>query len=427
MTTTDATMKRMALAATDPEIAWLIDREIERQENQLEMIASENFCSRAVLEAMGTPLTNKYAEGYPGKRYYGGCEFVDGVETLAIERAKKLFGVEHANVQPHSGTTANQAVYFTVAKPGDTILGMKLAHGGHLSHGHPVNFSGLIYNVVSYGVSPETGYIDYAELERLAKECRPKVIVTGASAYPRQIDFERVGRIAAEVGAAHMADIAHYAGLVAAGLYGSPVAHADFVTTTTHKTLRGPRSGLSMCRAAHAKGLDKAVFPGLQGGPLEHVIAAKAVCFREALTEGFRAYQKRILENARALGDGLVARGYRLVSGGTDCHFVLLDLREKPVTGKEAEKALEEAGITVNKNAIPDDPKPPAVTSGVRIGVPALTTRGMGAQELTTVAGWIADVLDAPSDAARIAGIRKSVAELCDAFPLYRPGGFAEL
>jgi glycine hydroxymethyltransferase len=423
MTANAAALTAAPLSKADPDIARYIAEEVGRQEDQLEMIASENFTSRAVLEAMGTVLTNKYAEGYPGKRYYGGCEVVDKVEQLAIDRAKALFGAEHANVQPHSGSTANQAVYFTACKPGDTVLGMSLAHGGHLTHGHPVNFSGMLYRIVSYGVSPDTGFIDYDALEKTARETRPKLIVTGASAYPRRIDFERVGKIAAEIGALHMADIAHYAGLVATGLYPSPVPHADFVTSTTHKTLRGPRAGLILCRAAHAKGIDKSIFPGLQGGPLEHIIAAKAVCFGQAMTEEFRVYQSRVLENARKLAETLISRGHDLVSGGTDCHLILVDLKAKPVTGKDAEKALELAGITANKNAVPNDPRPPAVTSGVRLGSPALTTRGMGADEFRKIGDWIADVLDAPTDEARIKSIRAEVRELCSAFPLYGPGG----
>ena len=412
-----------SLAPSDPEIARLIEEEMSRQDDQLEMIASENFTSKAVLEAMGSPLTNKYAEGYPGRRYYGGCEVVDKVEQLAIERVKRLFGCEHANVQPHSGSTANQSVYFAACKPGDTVLGMKLAHGGHLTHGHPINFSGMLYKIVSYGVSPETGLIDYDELEKVARESKPKLIVSGASAYPRRIDFARIGAIAKEVGAMHMSDIAHYAGLVAAGLYPSPVAPAAFVTSTTHKTLRGPRSGRVMCRADKAKDIDKAVFPGLQGGPLMHVVAAKAVCFDEALRPEFRVYQSQVLSNARTLGEAISARGYDLVSGGTDCHLILVDLREKPVTGKEAEKALETAGITVNKNAIPGDPRPPAVTSGVRIGTPALTTRGMKEPEMKKIGDWIADVLDSPAENARLGKIHAEVKDLCREFPLYAAGG----
>lgn len=396
-------------------IKELIAEERERQSSQLEMIASENFVSKAVLEAMGSILTNKYAEGYPGKRYYGGCEVVDKVETLAIERAQKIFGADHVNVQPHSGSQANQAVYFAALKPGDSVLGMKLAHGGHLTHGHPVNLSGMLYTFSSYGVDIETGLIDYDALEKTAREIRPKLIVTGASAYPRQIDFERVGKIAKEVGALHMADIAHYAGLVAAGLYPSPVPHADFVTSTTHKTLRGPRGGITMCRAAHAKAIDKAVFPGLQGGPLMHIIAAKAVCFEEAMRSDFRGYQKQTIENARTLARILTDRGLRIVSGGTDCHLILIDLRAATITGKEAEVRLENAGITVNKNAVPGDERPPSATSGIRIGTPALTTRGMGAPEMEWIANWIADVLE---DEHKAAGIREKARELCSHFPL---------
>lgn len=407
----------MPLRQSDPEVFDAIAKEEVRQREGLEMIASENFVSAAVREATGSVLTNKYAEGYPAARYYGGCWAVDIAENLAILRAKKLFGVDHANVQPHSGSQANQAVYFACLKPGDRILGMRLDQGGHLTHGHKVNLSGILYEVHSYGVGDD-GFIDYDALEKQARETRPKLIITGASAYPRRFDFERVGRVAKEVGALHMADIAHYAGLVATCLYPSPVPHADFVTSTTHKTLRGPRAGIAMCRSVHAKALDKALFPGLQGGPLMHVVAAKAVAFGEALRPDFLEYQKRVLANAKRLGEVLVARGYKLVSGGTDCHMILVDLRDKPVTGATAEKALEAAGITVNKNAVPNDTRPPKETSGIRIGSPALTTRGMKEAEFDRIGNWIADVLDAPEDAARLAKIEAGVKELVAAFPL---------
>ena len=401
------------LRDSDPEVFAAITKEEVRQREGLEMIASENFVSLAVREATGSVLTNKYAEGYPAARYYGGCWAVDIAENLAIERAKKLFGVEHVNVQPHSGSQANQSVYFACLKPGDRILGMRLDQGGHLTHGHKVNLSGILFEIHSYGVGDD-GFIDYDALEAKAKEVRPKLIITGASAYPRRFNFERVGRVAKEIGALHMADIAHYAGLVATGLYPSPVPHADFVTSTTHKTLRGPRSGIAMCRAAHAKALDKALFPGLQGGPLMHVVAAKAVAFGEALRPDFKTYQQQVLANARRLGEVLVARGYKLVSGGTDCHMILVDLRDKPITGAQAEKALEAAGITVNKNAVPNDTRPPKETSGIRIGSPALTTRGMKEPEFERIGNWIADVLDTPEDAAcakKIVGDARSITE----------------
>ncbi len=377
------------LSEVDPEVAQAIDREVGRQAGTVELIASENFVSEAVLEALGSVLTNKYAEGLPGKRYYGGCEFVDVAETLAIERAKKLFNADHVNVQPHSGAQANQAVYMTVLKPGDTLLGMNLAHGGHLTHGHPLNFSGKMYNIVPYGVKQDGETIDYDELEKLAMEHKPKLIVAGASAYPRIIDFARFGEIAKKSGALLMVDMAHIAGLIAAGLHPSPFPHADFVTTTTHKTLRGPRGGATFCKAEHAKALDKTVFPGIQGGPLMHVIAAKAVCFQEALQPAFSEYQKQIVDNARVLCETIASKGFRIVSGGTDNHLMLVDVFSKGVTGKQAEKALEQAGITVNKNAIPFDPNPPMVASGIRVGTPAVTTRGMKEAEMSKSAAGL--------------------------------------
>jgi len=374
------------LHEVDPEIARAIDQEVDREARTLELIASENFVSEAVLEALGSVMTNKYAEGLPGKRYYGGCEFVDVAETLAIERAKKLFGAEHANVQAHSGSQANQAIYMTVLKPGDTLLGMSLAHGGHLTHGHPLNFSGKLYKIVSYGVRKDTETIDYDELERLAMEHHPKLILAGASAYPRILDFERFGAIARQCGAVLMVDMAHIAGLVAAGLHPSPFPHADFVTTTTHKTLRGPRGGAVFSKAQYAKDLDRIVFPGIQGGPLMHVIAAKAVCFQEALQPEFREYQRQIVANAKAVAETLAAEGFRIVSGGTDTHLMLVDVFSRQVTGKQAQETLERAGITVNKNAIPFDTNPPAVASGIRVGTPAVTTRGMKEPEMRQIA-----------------------------------------
>ncbi len=408
------------LASADPEVAAAITREEIRQESGLELIASENFVSVAVLEAAGSVLTNKYAEGYPGKRYYGGCEHVDVVESLAIERAKALFGAEHANVQPHSGAQANMAVLLATLKPGDTILGMNLAHGGHLTHGHPLNFSGKYFNIVPYGVSQTDERIDYDEVARLATEHSPKLVIAGASAYPRTIDFERMGVIARSCGALLMVDMAHIAGLVAAGRHPSPVPHADFVTTTTHKTLRGPRGGLILCRQAHAKDIDRALFPGVQGGPLMHIIAAKAVCFRQAAEPVFGAYQTRVIENARTLAAELVSAGFRVVSGGTDTHVVLLDVFSKGLTGKVAEAALGRAAITVNKNAIPFDTNPPMVASGVRLGTPAVTTRGFGTSEMRVVAGLIARVLAAPDDEATAAAVKAEVEGLCQKFPLYR-------
>jgi glycine hydroxymethyltransferase len=406
------------LAAADPDVAHWIREEERRQNEGLELIASENWVSRAVREAQGSVLTNKYAEGYPGKRYYGGCEFVDKIETLAIERAKALFRADHANVQPHSGSQANMSVYLTALKPGDTILGMDLSHGGHLTHGHPLSFSGLEYKVAAYGVRREDERIDYDALAVLAREHRPKLIIAGASAYAREIDFRRFGEIADEVGADLMVDIAHIAGLVIAGLHPSPVPHAAFVTSTTHKTLRGPRGGIVLCRAARAKELDRRVFPGVQGGPLEHVIAAKAVAFAEAGTPEFVEYQRRIVENAKALATTLSARGFRLVSGGTDNHLVLVDVGSRGLSGKDAEKTLERVGLTVNKNTIPFDARPPAVASGIRIGTPAVTTRGMGTAEMETIGELIARTLEAPGDAAVEAAVRGTVSELCAGFPL---------
>jgi glycine hydroxymethyltransferase len=403
----------------DPEIANAIRLETERQACKLELIASENFVSEAVLEAMGSPLTNKYAEGYPGKRYYGGCEFVDVAETLAIERARQLFGADHANVQPHSGAQANMAAYFALLNHGDTILGLNLAHGGHLTHGSPVNFSGRFFKVIPYSVEPKTEQIDMAEVRRLAKEHRPKMIVTGGSAYPRTLHFDRFKEVADEVGAFLMADIAHPAGIIAAGLHPSPVPHCDLVTTTTHKTLRGPRGGMILCKAAHAAAVNKNIFPGMQGGPLMHVIAAKAVAFKEALTPEFRAYQRQILANATALAEAMLAQGFRLVSGGTDTHVMLVDVGVTGLTGKVAEAALDKAGLTVNKNAIPFDTKPPTITSGIRLGTPALTTRGMREAEMRTVAALIAEVLAHVEDAERQARVAGKVRELCSAFPLY--------
>jgi glycine hydroxymethyltransferase len=407
------------LANFDPEIALAIRHETERQEFSLELIASENFVSERVLEAQGSLLTNKYAEGYPGKRYYGGCEFVDVAEQLAIDRARQLFGAEHANVQPHSGSQANMAVYFGVCTPGDTILGMNLAHGGHLTHGSPVNFSGRLYNVVPYGVRRETGTIDYEEVERLAKEHRPKLIVVGASAYPRTIDFVAFRQIADSIGAPVMVDMAHIAGLVAGGVHPSPVPHAEFVTTTTHKTLRGPRGGMILCRESEAKKLNSQIFPGIQGGPLMHVIAAKAVAFKEALEPSFRDYAVQVVNNARALAEGLMANGFNLVSGGTDNHLMLVDLSGSDITGKMAEETLEKAGITVNKNAVPFDTRSPFVTSGFRIGTPAATTRGLKEPQMKQIADWITRALQAVGKEEALASIRGEVRELCQGFPLY--------
>ncbi len=411
-------MSESELARIDPEVYRAIQNELERQRFSIELIASENFCSRAVLEAQGSVLTNKYAEGYPKKRYYGGCQWVDVVEELARERLKKLFNAEHANVQPHSGTQANMAVYFAVLQPGETILSMSLAHGGHLSHGHPVSVSGKLYKAFYYGVSRETEQIDYDEVRQLALQHRPKLIVCGASAYPRIIDFQRFRRIADEVGAYLMADIAHIAGLIAGGVHPSPVPWADFVTTTTHKTLRGPRGGAILCRKEFAELIDKSVFPGSQGGPLMHVIAAKAVAFGEALRPEFREYQHRIVENARALAQALAREGFRIVSGGTDTHLLLVDVRPHELTGAEAERLLEEVGVTVNKNAIPFDPHKPTVTSGIRLGTPAVTTRGMGPTEMNEIAEVIARVLRERSPEVQ-AEARERVRRLCERFPLY--------
>ena len=406
------------LSAADPDVAHWIREEERRQNNNLELIASENWVSRAVREAQGSVLTNKYAEGYPGRRYYGGCEFIDKVEALAIERAKALFSAEHANVQPHSGSQANMAAYMTVAKPGETILGMNLSHGGHLTHGHPLSFSGKDYKVVAYGVSHEDERVDFEELARLAREHRPKIIIAGASAYVRELDFRRFAEVAEEVGAALVVDIAHIAGLVIAGLHMSPIPYAPIVTSTTHKTLRGPRGGLILCRAVHAKDLDRNIFPGVQGGPLEHVIAAKAVALAEAATPEFADYQRRIVENAKALAEGMTRRGLRLVSGGTDNHMMLLDVGARGISGKDAEKALDRVRITVNKNTIPFDTRPPLVASGIRIGTPAVTTRGMGLSEMETIADCIFRVLDAMGDTAVEESVRRTVGELCAGFPL---------
>jgi glycine hydroxymethyltransferase len=407
------------LAASDPEIAAQIQNEIARQHEGLEMIASENFVSRAVLETAGTVFTNKYAEGYPGKRYYGGCEFADVVETLARERAKKLFGAEHANVQPHSGSQANAAAYMTLLQPGDTILGLDLAHGGHLTHGHKLNFSGKLYRIVGYQVRKDTEVIDYDELEALAVKERPKVIVGGGSAYPRIFDFARMRAIADKVGAYLMVDMAHFAGLVAGGAHPSPVPHAHVVTTTTHKTLRGPRGGMILSTAEFAAGIDRSVFPGQQGGPLVHIVAAKAVAFKEALQPDFAAYAAQTVANAKVLATAMADEGYRVISGGTDTHLMLIDVFQKGILGSEAENALHAAGITVNKNAIPYDTNPPMKPSGIRIGTPALTTRGMKEPEMKLIAGWIAQALEQRNDEAALAKIRGQVLELAEKFPLY--------
>ncbi|HXZ20199.1 MAG TPA: serine hydroxymethyltransferase [Candidatus Acidoferrales bacterium] len=419
METEDSRRMERNVAEVDPEIADALRDEVYRQASGLELIASENFVSEAVLETMGSVFTNKYAEGYPGKRYYGGCENADRVETLAIERAKKLFGAEHANVQAHSGTQANISVYMAALQPGDTVLGMNLAHGGHLTHGHPLNFSGRMYKFIPYGVRQDTETLDYDEVERLAAEHKPKMIVAGASAYPRVFDFERLGKIARANGALLFVDMAHIAGLVATGLHPSPVPHADYVSTTTHKTLRGPRGGMVLCREALAKELDKLTFPGTQGGPLVHIIAAKAVCLKEAMEPAFRDYQRRVMANAAALARGMASRGFRLVSGGTDNHLFLLNVGSRGITGRDAELALERAGITVNKNAIPFDALPPMKASGVRIGSPAVTTRGMGEAEMDRIAGWMAEVLASPADTAVQQRVRGEVAELAARFPLY--------
>ncbi len=407
------------LKLSDPDIYRAIQGEIEREREKIVLIASENYASPAVLEAQGSVFTNKYAEGYPNKRYYGGCEYADIVEILAIGRAKELFGAEHVNVQPHSGTQANMAVYFAFLKPGDTILGMNLSHGGHLSHGASVNFSGMLYKSISYGVNKETGYIDYDEVRRLAVKNKPKMILAGASAYSRTLDFKIFSEIAKDLGAYLTADIAHIAGLVAAGIHPSPVPYADFVTTTTHKTLRGPRGGMIMCRSKYAKAIDRMIFPGIQGGPLVHVIAAKAVAFKEALNDGFKEYQRKVIENAKRLAEELIKRGFRIISGGTDNHLMLVDLANKGITGKEAEEALDKAGITVNKNSIPYDERPPAITSGMRLGTLCVTTRGMGEAEMTGIAEIIDEVLRNNSDEAKIGSLRQRAGEICKRFPIY--------
>jgi glycine hydroxymethyltransferase len=411
-----------SLRDADPVVARLIDRELRRQQQGLELIASENFASRAVIDAMGTPLTNKYAEGYPGKRYYGGCEVVDEVEQLAIDRLKQLFGAEHANVQPHSGAQANFAAFMALIEPGATLMGLALPHGGHLSHGAPVNHSGKIWRSVQYGVNPATGRIDYDQVREQARKEQPKLLIAGGSAYARIIDFAAFRSIADEVGAVFLVDMAHFAGLVAGGVYPSPVPHAQVVTSTTHKTLRGPRSGLILCVAEHAKAIDKSVFPGTQGGPLQHVIAAKAVAFGEALTDDFKAYARQVVENAQELAGALAERGFDIVSGGTDSHLMLVDLRPKNLTGKVAEAILGKAGITVNKNTIPDDPQSPFVTSGIRIGTPAVTTRGMGRGEMRRVAQLI-DLALSKQDDATLARIRGEVQQLTASYPLYAPAG----
>ena len=407
------------LSRQDPEIAQAIASEAARQHDKVELIASENFVSPAVLEAQGSVLTNKYAEGYPGARYYGGCECVDVVERLAIERAKTLFGAEHANVQPHSGAQANTGAYFAFLKPGDTILGMNLAHGGHLTHGSPVNISGKYFKVIPYGVDDVHHRIDYDKLEKLAREHRPNIIVAGASAYPRIIDFERIGRIARELGILFMVDMAHIAGLVAAGLHPSPIPHADIVTTTTHKTLRGPRGGMILCRAQYAKAIDKAIFPGIQGGPLMHVIAAKAVALKEAMSPEFKTYQAQIVKNAAALADALKQHNFSLVSGGTDNHLMLVDVRNRNLTGKAAERLLDDIGVTVNKNSIPNDPAGPMVTSGIRIGTAAVTTRGFVEMDMSEIAAIVTSVLDNPTDESIQTQARARVKALCDRYPLY--------
>jgi glycine hydroxymethyltransferase len=408
------------LKEVDPEIYDVIQGETERQADGLELIASENFVSEAVMEATGSVMTNKYSEGYPGKRYYGGCEFMDRAENLARDRAKELFGCEHVNVQPHSGSQANMGVYFSVLKPGDTILGMNLSHGGHLTHGHPVNFSGKFFNVAAYGVKKETEVIDYDELMIIAKQARPKLIIAGASAYARELDFKKFREVADEVGAYLMVDIAHIAGLIVAGIHQSPIPHADFVTTTTHKTLRGPRGGMIMCKKKYAKDLDREIMPGIQGGPLMHVIAAKAVAFKEAQTSSFKEYQRQIVKNARALAANMANLGHHVVSGGTDTHLMLISFIERNITGKVVEEALEKAGITVNKNTVPFDPQKPFVTSGIRMGTPALTTRGMKEPEMETIVGLIDRVISNLSDGGVYADVKQQVLELCQQFPLYK-------
>ena len=403
----------------DPKVQEMIELELGRQRNKLEMIASENFVSQAVMEAQGSVLTNKYAEGYPHKRYYGGCEYVDMVEELAIERAKQLFGTEHVNVQPHSGSQANFGVYFALLEPGDTIMGMNLSHGGHLTHGSPVNVSGKYFNIIPYGVDAETGRIDYEEMRKIAQEHKPKMIIGGGSAYSRQIDFKTMADIAHEVGAIFMVDMAHFAGLVAAGLHPNPVEYADIVTTTTHKTLRGPRGGMIMCKEEYAKAIDKSIFPGIQGGPLMHVIAAKAVAFGEALQPEFKEYAKQVIVNAQTLAETLQQEGFTIVSGGTDTHVLLVDLRSVGLTGKVAEHVLDEVGITCNKNTIPFDPESPFVTSGIRLGTPALTTRGLNAEDMKEIASIISLVLKQPEDTAVLAEAKQRVAALCEKYPMY--------
>jgi glycine hydroxymethyltransferase len=410
----------MSLASNDPDLAKLLALETDRQEYGLEMIASENYASKDVMEAQGSILTNKYAEGYPGKRYYGGCEFVDGIEQLAIDRAKQLFGCEHANVQPHSGSQANMAVYLAAAKAGDTVMGMDLAHGGHLTHGSPVNFSGILFKAVHYGLDPKTGRLNYDQIREVAKQQKPKLLIAGYSAYPRFLDFGLFRQIADEVGATLVVDMAHFAGLVATGIHPSPVPHAHYVTSTTHKTLRGPRGGIILCSNELAKGLNSKIFPGIQGGPLEHVIGAKAVAFREALKPDFKVYMNQVVSNAKSLAQGMLDEGFELVTGGTDNHLILVDLSTKEITGKDAEIALDHAGITVNKNTVPNEKRSPFVTSGVRIGTPALTTRGMKDGEMKLIAKWIAEVLKDHSNEANLKKIKTQVRELCTKFPIYR-------
>jgi glycine hydroxymethyltransferase len=418
MTTTSVTSAEN-LKNTDPELfAWLV-KEADRQKHGLEMIASENYTSLAVMEAQGSVLTNKYAEGYPGKRYYGGCEFVDPIEQLAIDRAKKLFGCQHANVQPHSGSQANMGVFLSIAQPGDTILGMDLSHGGHLTHGSPVNFSGSIFKAAHYGLDPVSHRINFDTVAKVAREVKPKILIAGYSAYPRELDFVKFREIASEVGAALVVDMAHFAGLVAAGVHSSPIPYADYVTTTTHKTLRGPRGGMILCAEENAKKVNSKIFPGIQGGPLEHVIAGKAVALHEALQPEFKTYARQIVANAKTLAEGLMSAGFDLVTGGTDNHLMLINLSERAITGKDAEIALDKAGITVNKNTVPNEKRSPFVTSGVRIGTPALTSRGMKEAEMKTIAGWIAKVLNSAGDEAVLAQVRAQVAELCRSFPIY--------
>jgi glycine hydroxymethyltransferase len=421
MTQTTSANERMnrSLDSVDPQIGDLLREEARRQATGLELIPSENLVSEAVLEAMGSIFTNKYAEGYPGKRYYGGCEYADKVEQLAIDRAKELFGADHANVQAHSGTSANVAVYMSTLQPGDTVLGMNLSHGGHLTHGHPLNFSGRMYKFVAYGVSKEDERIDYGEIERLAHEHKPKMIVAGASAYARIIDFERIGKAARAVGAIFFVDMAHIAGLVAAGLHPSPIPHAEIVSTTTHKTLRGPRGGMVLCKAAFAKELDRLTFPGTQGGPLVHTIAAKAVCLKEAMEPSFKEYQKQVVANTKAMAAAVAKRGFRIVSGGSDNHLFLVEVHSRGITGSDAEKALDRAGITVNKNSIPFDPLPPMKAGGIRLGSPSVTTRGMREPEMEQIGGWIADILTSLGNAEVEQRVRKQVAELAAKFPIY--------